>query len=398
MPYANVPESKWGKMDRCVERVMANQPDLTKSRAVAICHKSVMGDDDERGFRTTVVAIPIREIPGRPGRYRAYAVRFTGPEERDAYGTYFDAQTDYRLDYYEKWPWLHHHGRHSKIGPRKVGVWDERGIDEQGVFVEGEMDAHARYKEALQTLIGEQILFTSSQALSSMVRVAEDGHMELWPIGEVSSTVTPADYRQSPISAAAMRAIEVLNSDRDGGQTMPDEKKTAGQQFLAGLANLLGVDVTFPGATAEGADDTPPEANVASAEERITPEPAAGEPQERKPMTLDDVATRVGEQLELPAFRIAIEKLDGAVKGLTERLKAVEEIAQKVGATEPARVQEFLEGPEWLSKLFVGSRDADPVSKAEADAAKAEGAPAAAAGVPEGSTVFKAIQDSQQPS
>lgn len=42
MPYTNVPESDWPKMDRCVDDVMAKQPDLEKENAIAICHESIV--------------------------------------------------------------------------------------------------------------------------------------------------------------------------------------------------------------------------------------------------------------------------------------------------------------------------------------------------------------------
>jgi len=42
MPYSNIDESLWGKMDSCVEKVMAKQPDLEKSNAIAICHESIV--------------------------------------------------------------------------------------------------------------------------------------------------------------------------------------------------------------------------------------------------------------------------------------------------------------------------------------------------------------------
>lgn len=39
-PYTNVPESEWGAMDRCVEKVMAKGK--TKERAIAICYSSIV--------------------------------------------------------------------------------------------------------------------------------------------------------------------------------------------------------------------------------------------------------------------------------------------------------------------------------------------------------------------
>lgn len=52
MPYANMPEDLWDKMDRCVDKVMATGKD--RPAAIAICHTSLMGksagmsDDDYR--------------------------------------------------------------------------------------------------------------------------------------------------------------------------------------------------------------------------------------------------------------------------------------------------------------------------------------------------------------
>jgi len=42
MPYSGVPRALWPKMERCVEKVMSQGKD--KHAAIAICHKSVVGD------------------------------------------------------------------------------------------------------------------------------------------------------------------------------------------------------------------------------------------------------------------------------------------------------------------------------------------------------------------
>lgn len=41
MPYNNMPESMWGKMDSCVKDVMGQGKD--KQHAIAICYTSMMG-------------------------------------------------------------------------------------------------------------------------------------------------------------------------------------------------------------------------------------------------------------------------------------------------------------------------------------------------------------------
>ena len=42
MPYDNVPENMWDKMDSCVEKVMAGDGSLDKPAAVAICYTTIM--------------------------------------------------------------------------------------------------------------------------------------------------------------------------------------------------------------------------------------------------------------------------------------------------------------------------------------------------------------------
>lgn len=45
MPYKNLPESEWGKMDNCVKQVMEKQPDLEKPNAIAICYSTITGKE-----------------------------------------------------------------------------------------------------------------------------------------------------------------------------------------------------------------------------------------------------------------------------------------------------------------------------------------------------------------
>lgn len=45
MPYDNLPESDWPKMDRCVEDVMGKDSSLDKQAAIAICYTSIAGKE-----------------------------------------------------------------------------------------------------------------------------------------------------------------------------------------------------------------------------------------------------------------------------------------------------------------------------------------------------------------
>ena len=63
MPYPNIDESLWGKMDNCVEQVMGKQPDLDKPAAIGICYQSVVEgkslDDELRRWAGIMAAIKI---------------------------------------------------------------------------------------------------------------------------------------------------------------------------------------------------------------------------------------------------------------------------------------------------------------------------------------------------
>lgn len=53
MPYGNVPKNLWDKMDRCVEDVQEEQG-VSKERAIAICHSSIVGKSDKSMFKRLV--------------------------------------------------------------------------------------------------------------------------------------------------------------------------------------------------------------------------------------------------------------------------------------------------------------------------------------------------------
>ena len=118
MPYTNVPENLWPKMDRCVEDVMAKQ-DLSKKRAVAICHAQIVGekalsDDMLIAWGGAVKALGEGYIEG-------YLVKFTDAAHLDMTGEFFDARTDYDLKDGERTSIYYHHGQDKTLGRRRIG-------------------------------------------------------------------------------------------------------------------------------------------------------------------------------------------------------------------------------------------------------------------------------------
>lgn len=83
-----------------------------------------------------------------------------------------------------------------------------------------------------------------------------------------------------------------------------------------------------------------------------------GEGEETRAITVEDVVAEVAKALPLATFRDAIEALDETIQDLAGRMGKLEQL---VGQTEAERVKSFASGEDWLSKLFVASRDAEPV-------------------------------------
>jgi HK97 family phage major capsid protein len=143
-----------------------------------------------------------------------YLVRFTTREQRDLYGEYFDASTDFMLDqgYAVKGTRvLFNHGYTREIGPRVLGEVVEAELTPAGLFVEAlikEQDDYTR--EVLRALEeGRLGLGWSSGALPQSVLVEGDGHIARWAIIEASLTHTPAMPFVTQAHLRTWRAHEV---------------------------------------------------------------------------------------------------------------------------------------------------------------------------------------------
>lgn len=391
MPYSGVPDNLTKKMDSCVSQVMAKEPGMSKSRAVAICKSRIVpkldGDkvkarsSDEHSvsvLQSRPVQSPIRKVAD--GRFKCYAMRFNGPEEKDAYGTYFNANTRYYLEYWNTRPWLYDHGLNPTVGRSKIGDWDEIGIDDQGVFVQGELDRHHKYCMSVEALIDEGVLYPSSGALDYLVRIADDGHVEDWPIGEVTSTVRPADWRMldsvSPAARTAMRSLldDYITEVRDMG-TKDDLLKLFGlrAQDVEDLDADKSDDdaATEPDAEGDGASEgDDQQGNIDDGE------PVAGlsTVQEPDAELIRSVVEIVG--VEFKTVRTAIEALDGAVRNVSETLDQHSKLLAGVATTETERTQRALVDGDWLGSLYVASRsdDAPEATDDESKNAKKQGA------------------------
>lgn len=172
-------------------------------------------------------------------RIGGYLVRFTDESKRDLHGDYFTAQTDFHLSDYplENRPILFNHGLYKGTGIKPIGRIISHKVDEIGLWVEGILDEHNQYTQAVKELMANGVLGWSSGALPQSVEV-EDGFIKSWAIIEGSATHTPAMPIETKIttikalsespqgeSDALMSASNISsdNTKQEGTDMTPDE-------------------------------------------------------------------------------------------------------------------------------------------------------------------------------
>lgn len=289
----------------------------------------------EMDFRSSVRKHqePIRKVDGEDDLYECCMVRFTSPEERDAYGTYFDEDTNFYLDWYDRRVWLYDHTLHPEVGKRKIGTWNDAEIRSDGVFVQGELDRHFEYLDEVKTLIELGVLYPSSGTLSYVMSVADDGHVDDWPLVEGSSTVTPADIGAEAVTAAvkAFRSLE-------GDEKMSGEKKGL-------LGNL------FSRNAEPDVEEETEERVEEEVDEAVDLEPAEDVEE------IKSAVRALDEMIE--QFSEVIVRMDEVLAAQDARLGALEEAAEAFSKDEVERVQDAMKSGSFMSKLFVSHRDAN---------------------------------------
>jgi len=199
MPTPGEGESQNEFISRCISYMHDEHPDMDDDQIQAACYdiwrEDKEGLDPMHAIRRVVLE-PIRSFEDAEGKtkYRAMAIRFGSPEETDWYGTYFDKDTEYHLDWFRTRPWIYDHGYNPMMGPMRIGSWTDVEWTDEGIFFVGELLDHFKFREAVEELINRSVLFPSTGTLSYLMDWDwETGHMKSWPIVELSSTTRPAE-------------------------------------------------------------------------------------------------------------------------------------------------------------------------------------------------------------
>lgn len=140
-------------------------------------------------------------------------------------GEYFTKSTNFESDYTRS-GFLHVDWEHG-WDPDEVGNdpdvilgyadWKTARMDDNGLYVERVLLRRHRYMQWLEKLIEEGLVGTSSSALASGVKKANDGGILNWPLYRDTLTITPMEPRMLGENVlTALKALNLLPKAKEG--------------------------------------------------------------------------------------------------------------------------------------------------------------------------------------
>lgn len=132
-------------------------------------------------------------------RVGGYMMLWGSEKAKDLDQEWFTPQTEELTAVFKamgKLPYLYNHATDGALKTSLVGTIDVMAPDDTGLWYEAQLDQNNKYMSAIQNLVKQRALGTSSGTLPGARQVAKSGQILRWPIVEGSMTPTPADPRQ----------------------------------------------------------------------------------------------------------------------------------------------------------------------------------------------------------
>jgi HK97 family phage major capsid protein len=196
-----------------------------------------MAESDQHRSETVVLnaSEPLKalgDIDNNPDLVRvgAYAVRFSGPDEKDLTGEYFTKATNFGKNEGNGADVMFNHG--EPIGDKSIfkkiadiAFEAAKAVkDDIGIFVETVLDLADEYQKAIFDLIQAGKLAWSTGSASHVIKKAEDGQILRWPIVEVSFTPVPAEPRLPKI--VSLKSVVLDDATKESLQEAFTSKPT----------------------------------------------------------------------------------------------------------------------------------------------------------------------------
>ena len=195
------------------------------------------------------------------GKVGGYLVKFTDDANTDLQGEYFTKDSE--LGWNNNVPVLYHHGKDLLMGKRIIGK-AEIGKDDDGVWVEAQLQLRDSYEAHIYRLAEEGKLGWSSGAVAHLVeREIKHGSvswLKTWWIAEASLTPTPAEPRNT---------VTVVKDGADNINTTSGEiaEEQKGAAMVAPVTEAVSENNTNDNAIEENIMSTETKTETSHAEE-----------------------------------------------------------------------------------------------------------------------------------
>ena len=169
-------------------------------------------------------------------------VPFGGPFDRDSDGEYFDKDTNLHMDRYPN-PAVHYYHGYDPDGnpqgmPEEIGEIKATEVREDGVWYRVLLDKASEFAKRVMAAAKKGLARASSGSVEHLYRAAQDGHIENWPLIELSLFDMGESGERRPANSYAV-AVPVMKALFDrAGIPYPDnltrsEAKAKGEQQRA---------------------------------------------------------------------------------------------------------------------------------------------------------------------
>lgn len=150
---------------------------------------------------------------------------FGSPSRKDAHGDWFSPTTDFAREYYGLPPVVYYHGydesgRQSRT-PHYIGKTTKFWIDHEGGWHEVELDPTKQHARLVRDAALKGQAAASPGTAEHLIRRSANGHLDHWPILEVSVFETTNGKRPANPRAVALPAIKAIYEE--AGLSLPDD-------------------------------------------------------------------------------------------------------------------------------------------------------------------------------
>lgn len=288
---------------------------------------------------------PLKSIEVKDGlaRVGSYAIRFSGPTEKDFDNEYFNAETDFGPRNGDGAVTMFHHGISIADGldylANKTFAPVKAVKDDIGIFVETVLNLADEYQKAIFDLVGKAKLKWSSATAAHLMRKAADGHILRWHPIEFSYTPSPAEWRLPAI--APLKSVKVT----------PEAAKEIAEHFSSSAK-----DQQIAALTAQGNDQRQLlQEMAAEAVERVDNKSAAMTEAEQ---AAKDAADKVAKDAA------DIKSIDDRVEAREKQISEMYEIGDAINDRELARkfIKEGKTLDEFRAHVLTNVLKAKPVT------------------------------------